>query len=57
MLAVADLLRHLHDAYEYSVIGVGLRTPSDHQAVVNCAPCPYSASAFTLAQRRTPVFT
>jgi proteasome lid subunit RPN8/RPN11 len=49
-LAVADILRLLHDGANYSVISVDLRSPSGLRAVPNTAPGAYPSPAYTSAR-------
>lgn len=48
-LAVADILRVLHDGKDYSVVALDLREPSRIQAVANASPGQY-LPRFTLAE-------
>jgi ThiF family protein len=46
-LAIADVLRLLHDGENYSVISIDLRAPSGARAVSNSSPGPYPNPPFT----------
>jgi hypothetical protein len=50
-MAVADVLRLLHDGENYSVTSIDLRSPSGLRAAINTAPGAYPSPAFTPAGR------